>query len=58
MVEVIDERLRQRHGIVLTRDPDAARAVLGETLFQFTQVPAKISSPRELAVLIDLMEAV
>lgn len=58
MVGIIDERLRQRHGVARSTDPARARALLGEPLWMFVTVPAaKNPSPRELAGLIALMEA-
>ena len=58
LVEIIDERLRLGHGIVRAADPGAARAVLGEPLWQFVTAPVpKNLTPRELAGLISLMEA-
>jgi hypothetical protein len=55
---IIDERLRQRHGVARSADPARARALLGEPLWMFVTVPAaKNLSPRELAGLIALMEA-
>lgn len=59
LVEIIDERLRLAHGIVRAADPKAARAVLGEPLWQFVTAPVpKNLSPRELAGLISLMEGI
>ena len=58
-IEIIDERLRIRHGIVRSADPPAARAVLGEHLWTFVTTPVpKNPTPREVAGLISLMENV
>ena len=59
LVEIIDERLRVRHGVVRETDPAGARAVLGEPLWQFVTAPVpKNLTPRELAGLISLMEGI
>lgn len=39
MVDLVAERLRQRRGITLAREPDLARAVLGEELYTFLARP-------------------
>jgi hypothetical protein len=58
LVGIIDERLRQRHGVLRSADPARARALLGEPLWTLVTVPATNNlSPRELAGLIALMEA-
>jgi hypothetical protein len=57
LVELIDERLRLRHGVVRTVDPERARALLGEPLWRFTTVPIrKNPSLRDLTEVIRLME--
>jgi hypothetical protein len=57
LVELIDARLRVRHGVVRGADPVRARALLGEQLWTFVTTPVpKNPSPRELAGLITLME--
>jgi hypothetical protein len=38
LVGIIDERLRQRHGIARSTDPARARALLGEPLWKFVTV--------------------
>lgn len=59
LIEIIDERLRVRHGVVRSVDPGGARAVLGEPLWQFVTAPVpKNLTPRELAGLISLMEGI
>jgi hypothetical protein len=58
LVQIIDERLRLRHGVVRAADPARARALLGERLWTFASTPVgKDLSPRDLAALIGLMEA-
>jgi hypothetical protein len=57
LVEFVDERLRQRHGINRATDPDAARAVLGDPLWTFLHSPVvKVPAPRELAAHVARME--
>jgi hypothetical protein len=59
LIEIIDERLRIRHGVVRATDPGGARAALGEPLWQFVTAPVpKNLTPRELAGLISLMEGI
>jgi hypothetical protein len=59
LIGIIDERLRQRHGVLRTSDPARARALIGEQLWAFVTVPAtKNPSPREVAGVIALMEAI
>ena len=58
LVELIDERLRLRHGLSRATDPERARAVLGEPLWAFVTVPVRKNlSVRDLTELISLMEA-
>ena len=57
LVELIDERLRLRHGVVRAAEPERARALLGEPLWRFATVPIrKNPSLRDLTELIRLME--
>jgi hypothetical protein len=59
IVEMVDERLRLRHGILRSADPARARAILGEQLWAFVTAPiSKNPSPRDLAGLITLMERI
>jgi hypothetical protein len=57
LVEIIDERLRVRHGIDRRIDPDRARELLGPVLHKFVTEPVnrRMSGP-ELAALATLME--
>ncbi|GIH12098.1 hypothetical protein [Rugosimonospora africana] len=58
MVQLIDERLRLRHGVVRANDPVRARAVLGEPLWRFVTAPVRENlAPRDLAALISQVEA-
>ncbi len=53
--ELVDERLRQRHGITRTTDPDRARALLGENLWALLAPRSDVPTQRELlAALQDL----
>jgi hypothetical protein len=59
IVEMVDERLRLRHGVLRSADPARARAILGEQLWAFVSAPiSKNPSPRDLAGLITLMERI
>ncbi len=58
LIEIVDERLWLKHGISRRTDPARARTLLGEQLWAFvTQPVPKNLSPREVAGLITLMEA-
>ena len=53
LAELIDERLRQRHGFTRTGDPVRARRVLGERLWSFLTSPAdRVPPSRDLAELL------
>jgi hypothetical protein len=55
--EVVDERLRQRHGITRASDPDRARAACGEQLWTFLHEPARYRPSRAvLTAMITEME--
>jgi phage shock protein PspC (stress-responsive transcriptional regulator) len=57
LIGIIDERLRQRHGVLRPADPRRARALMGEQLWAFVTVPlTKNPTPREVAGVIALME--
>jgi hypothetical protein len=58
IAEIVDERLRQKHGVSRTGDPVRARALLGEPLWTFLTTPvSKPPTPRELAAVVGRMEA-
>jgi hypothetical protein len=59
LVELVDERLRQRHGVTVRSDPQRARALVGEQLwaFLFGRVE-RTPSPREVAVMVGEMEKI
>jgi hypothetical protein len=57
LAELIDERLRQRHGFTAKADPERARAILGEDLWRFmTQPGARAATPRDVASIIAMVE--
>ena len=57
LVQLVDERLRLRHGIVRSADPAKARAVLGDPLWTFVTTPVQANvTPADLARLIRQME--
>jgi hypothetical protein len=58
IVQLLDERLRLRHGVRRETEPDRARELLGDALWTFATRPvARSMTPRELAALITQMEA-
>lgn len=58
LIELVDERLRQRHGLTRASDPVRARELLGDPLWTFLAHPATRSlTPRELAAHIAHVEA-
>lgn len=57
LIQLVDERLRLRHGIVRSVDPARARAMLGDPLWTFMTTPVRAQvTPADLAVLIRQME--
>jgi hypothetical protein len=55
--ELVDERLRQRYGLTRDSDPDRARALLGDPLWNFLTAPARRSpQPRDCAAIIAQLE--
>lgn len=46
LADLVAERLRQRHGIDHTREPDRARSIVGEDLWQLMNPPDRGSGPR------------
>lgn len=56
--EIVDERLRQRHGVTLEHDRAAARRLCGPELWAFLTEPmTRIPTPRQFAVIVKQMEA-
>jgi hypothetical protein len=59
LIQLIDERLRLRHGIVRSADPARARAILGDPLWTFMTTPVRAQvTPADLAALIRQMEEI
>jgi hypothetical protein len=58
LYELVDERLRLRHGLTMTTDPNRARQLIGETLWTMIHQPPRHGfTPEDLSVLVDQMEA-
>jgi hypothetical protein len=59
LVRLADDRLRTRHGIDPDTDPDHARAILGEQLWQLrTASPTRSPSRAELTALVAALESI
>ncbi|HKS98549.1 MAG TPA: hypothetical protein VJT31_03380 [Rugosimonospora sp.] len=57
LVQIMDERLRLRHGVTIEGDPQRARELLGEQLWLFVTRPVtKNPTPREFAALVKHVE--
>ena len=57
LVQIVDERLRQRHGLTLNGDPGRARTLLGDPLWTVLTAPEpKAPTPRDLAALLARVE--
>jgi hypothetical protein len=57
LVELVAERLRQRHGVVLSADPVRARRLIGEPLWRFLHEPvARNPTPEEVAAMVAELE--
>ena len=55
--ELVDERLRQRHGLTRASDPERARGLLGDPLWKFLATPARRTpAPRDVAAVIAGLE--
>ncbi|MFY1673120.1 hypothetical protein ACN27G_24675 [Plantactinospora sp. WMMB334] len=55
--ELVDELLRQRHGVTRAGDPGRARALLGDALWSFLDKPPKRTpAPRDLAAIVAQLE--
>jgi len=61
LAQLVAERLRHRHAITITREPAAARAMLGEQLWQMingqSEQPGPPLSKQQLTALIEAIEA-
>ncbi len=59
LAEIVDERLRQRHGVSRVSDPRRARELMGERLWMLLFSPlARAPNPGELAAVVDDMEKI
>lgn len=57
LAELVDERLRQRHGCTRASDPTRARTLLGERLWSYLGDPAaRTPSPRDFAAMLATVE--
>jgi hypothetical protein len=59
LVDLVDERLRHRHGLTLRGDPARAREVIGDELWTFLHAPVRRGpSPQDMATIIAEMEKI
>lgn len=59
LVELVDERLRLRHGVSRSADPARARALVGDLLWTFLSAPPKRTpAPRDLVALVAEVEKI
>jgi hypothetical protein len=57
LVELVDERLRQRHGITCASDPVRARRLLGDEVWQFLHSPpSRAANPQHVASIVAKVE--
>ncbi len=55
--ELVDERLRQRHGLTRASDPQSARRILGDPLWTYVTMPSRRQpSPRDLELIVTALE--
>ncbi|MEV6924682.1 hypothetical protein AB0M46_09250 [Dactylosporangium sp. NPDC051485] len=56
--DLVDARLRERHGITLAAAPEQARELVGEELWQLLHyTPSRVPSPQDLASIVAKVEA-
>lgn len=56
--DLVDARLRQRHGITLAGAPEQARKLVGEELWQLLHyTPSRVPSPQDIASIVAKVEA-
>ncbi|MEU7867871.1 hypothetical protein [Dactylosporangium sp. NPDC049140] len=56
--DLVDARLRQRHGITLAGNPEQARRLVGEDLWQLLHyTPSRVPSPQDIASIVAKVEA-
>ncbi|MEV4533744.1 hypothetical protein AB0J82_07925 [Asanoa sp. NPDC049518] len=57
LAEIVDERLRQRHGLTRAGEPDRARALLGEPLWTYlAKPPTRNLAPRDATAYVQSLE--
>ena len=56
--ELVDERLRQRHGITRATDPERARAIVGENLWALLSPQRRLPGHREVAAAVTDLERI
>ncbi|SNS89724.1 hypothetical protein SAMN05421812_102269 [Asanoa hainanensis] len=57
LAEIVDERLRQRHGLTRAGDPERARALLGEPLWTYLATPpTRNLAPRDATAYVQSLE--
>jgi len=56
LVEIADERLRQRHSVTRHGDPTRARTLLGEPLWRYLSTPPTRLTPRDAAAIVQQLE--
>jgi hypothetical protein len=58
LAELVDERLRQRHGVTLAGDPRRARALVGDDVWRLIAGPAdRVPRPRDVYQIVQRMES-
>ncbi|GAA3450151.1 hypothetical protein [Dactylosporangium matsuzakiense] len=56
--DLVDARLRQRHGITLAGHPEQARKLVGEDLWKLLHyTPSRVPSPQDIASIVAKVEA-
>lgn len=59
LADLVDERLRQRHGFTRASDPQRARAICGDELWQLLDAPVRRApSAKDYALLISQLEKI
>jgi hypothetical protein len=59
LADIVNERLRQRHGLTMASDPARARVLVGDALWAFLTEPVQRAvSPRQMAALVGRLEQV
>ena len=59
LADLVDERLRQRHGLTRAADPERARALLGDQLWSYLATPpTRNLAPRDAAAYVQSLESI